>query len=75
MSEDRKIRLPVWLLILDAIGTLFIVLGIYAQFGGTAPFFPDSPEIRQYSVALILAGILLILPLVLMLIKRSKSPQ
>ncbi len=75
MRDSRTIRLPAWMIILDLFGTLFLALGIYAQFGGEELLFSDFLDIRPFAIILILIGLLLMMPLVLNLIKRSISPN
>jgi hypothetical protein len=70
-KENRKSVLPVWAIILDLIGTLVLVVGILAQFGGEGALFPESPETRALAYVLILAGVLLMAPLVVILIRRA----
>jgi hypothetical protein len=74
MTQDNsKIRFPVWAVILDLFGTLFVVLGIYAQLGGEDLLFAEFLDIRPYGIVLILTGVLLMLPLVIFLVRRSTS--
>jgi hypothetical protein len=73
MEESGKSSLPVWAIILDLIGTLVLVAGILAQFGGAGALLPDTPETRALGFVLILAGVLLMAPLVVILIRRAIS--
>lgn len=75
MQENRKIQLPAWSIILDLIGTLFLALGIYAQFVGGELLFSEFLDLRQYAIILILIGVLLMMPLVLHLVRRSITPN
>lgn len=74
-AERRKIQLPAWTIILDVLGTVFVVFGILAQFGGAEQLFPGALDLRQYAIVLILAGILLMLPLVIIIIRQATPPD
>lgn len=65
MNEgDRKFDLPAWAIVLDVIGTLLLAAGIYALVGGDDLLFSDFLDIRPFAIPLIVAGVLLMLPLV-----------
>lgn len=74
-EQKRKFHLPAWAVILDVFGTLFLALGIIAQVGGDALLLPGFPDIRPYAIVLIFAGVLLMLPLVMIIIGQARSPQ
>ncbi len=66
MSNRRQTpRFPIWTLILDLIGTLVVGLGVYA--------LVSSEEWRQYAIALIIFGVLMMLPLLVVLVQRAVS--
>lgn len=75
MQNRRQNRLPVWPIILDIFGTLLLALGIYLQFGGEALLFAEFLDIRQLAIPIILAGLLLMLPLIFILVRRSTTLQ
>lgn len=65
MSDgNRKIDLPAWAIVLDVFGTLLLAVGIYALVGGDELLFADFLDIRPLAIPLIVAGVLLMLPLV-----------
>ena len=66
MASGNNLKIPPWILILDLAGTLLLALGLYGQFGG------DSP-LQQAAVPLIIAGALLMLPLVVFLVTRATA--
>jgi hypothetical protein len=63
------------MIILDLIGTLFLALGIYAQFGGEELLFSEFLDIRPFAIILMLIGLLLMMPLVMNLMKQSISAK
>ena len=66
-------RLPVWALILDLVGTLLVALGLYGMFAeGDLPF-ADVVDLRGIAVALIVIGVLLMLPLVLAAVTKLRG--
>lgn len=73
MESNQKFRLPLWAIVLDILGTVMLVLGILALFGGDGALFPETPEIRALAFVLIFAGVLLMLPLIIIIIRRATS--
>ena len=73
MQNNRRIRFPAWALILDLFGTLLLAVGIYAQVAGDDLVFPEFLRIQEFSILLILLGVLLMLPLVVILIRQAVS--
>jgi hypothetical protein len=63
------------MIILDLIGTLFLALGIYAQFGGEELLFSEFLDIRPFAIILMLIGLLLMMPLVMNLMEQSISAK
>ncbi len=53
--------IPLRLLLLDGIGTLLLALGLLERFGG-APLFGSAPPFPGHDIALILVGLLIMLP-------------
>jgi hydrogenase-4 membrane subunit HyfE len=66
--------LPVWALILDVLGTLLIAAGIYGIVSGELPF-AEGLEAGWIAVALILAGAVLMMPLVVVLVQRAAAAR
>ncbi len=75
MEDRQKTGLPLWAIILDVLGTLVLVLGIYAQIAGDDFLASASIDSNALSIVLILAGVLLMLPLVIAVIKRAASSR
>ena len=73
MNESRKIHLPAWAIILDVFGTILLVLGILAQFGGDDMLFSEIQELEALSIVLIFAGVLLISPLIIIIVRQAIS--
>ncbi len=76
MSDRPAAKLPLWALILDAVGTLIFAAGLVGTFA-SAPFLSSLPfDLGEIAVILIIAGILLLmLPLIVVLIQRAVSPR
>lgn len=72
-ADRGKARFPVWPIMLDVIGTLLLAIGIFGQFGGEELPFLEFMPIKEYAIMLILLGVLLMMPLVIVLIKRAVS--
>lgn len=73
MQDKRKIRFPAWAVILDLFGTLLLAAGIYAQIAGDDQVFPEFLRVQEFSILLILLGVLLMLPLVIVVIRQVVS--
>ena len=73
MPDKRRIRFPAWAIILDLFGTLLLAVGIYAQIAGDDSVFPEFLRIHDFSILLILLGVLLMLPLVVIFIRQAVS--
>lgn len=72
-AGSRRGRWPMWPIMLDVIGTLLLGLGIFGQFGGGDLPFLEFMPVQEYAIALILLGVLLMLPLIVVLIRRATS--
>jgi hypothetical protein len=75
MEDKQKTGLPLWAILLDVLGTLVLVLGIYAQIAGDDFLAPASIDSNALSIVLIIAGVLLMLPLVIAVIKRAAASR
>ena len=69
-KSERKI--PIRLLILDAIGTVFLVLGLLLLFGVGSNVLGDEIDPNQAGMALIVVGIVFIVPLVVHVLKLGQ---
>ena len=73
MTESKQNSgLPVWILILDVLGTLLLAAGIYSVVSGELPF-AEVPEPGWIGVALIIVGALLMMPLLVVLGQRAAA--
>lgn len=75
MENSHSPRLPKWAIILDVIGTLLLVLGVLALVGGDHRIFPEFRDNQAFSVVLIFTGVLLMLPLIIVLVRRATSQR
>ena len=73
MDNNRKSGLPVCAIILDVIGTMVLALGIFTQFGGDDLIFPEFLDAKALGVVLIFAGVLMMFPLIIVLVRRAIS--
>lgn len=75
MTQKPGLPWPIWVLMLDVVGTLLFALGLYGQFGGDDLLFSQSLDLNALSVPLIILGALLMAPLVLMTISHVRSSR
>lgn len=73
MEDRNNPQLPIWAIMLDVIGALLLALGIIAQFGGDAIALPEFLDVRAFSIVLIFAGLLLMVPMIIIVIRRATS--
>jgi hypothetical protein len=74
MTDKNRVNIPVGLLVLDFVGVLLIVAGLYETFGGS-PLVPAHWRFVGYNWALVVAGVLLTLPLVFNIVKLAGKPK
>jgi len=72
MQEKRAFKLPISLLVLDLIGSLLIVIGII-EWKDIAHFVPVEYQFDNYYFYLIIAGCLLMYPLIIYVIKFAMN--
>jgi hypothetical protein len=70
MPADRPINLPLRLITLDLLGTLLLVFGLLELFNDDSSLFPAGLQFPYYEWALILIGLLIMLPAVYGLIRH-----
>jgi hypothetical protein len=73
MSSNRTLPFPVWMMALDVIGTVLVGLGLFGLFGGLAPEAVSAADFESASIAFIVFGAVLMLPLLVTLIRRALS--
>ena len=73
MSRKQHQQFPAWAIILDVIGTVVVAVGVYAQFTGEIIRTPDPADAHAVSIGLIAAGVLMMAPLVVTVLKNSIS--
>lgn len=68
-----KGKIPLGLIVLDAIGTVLIALGIFGLVSPESGFLAAVPQVRRLAIAALIAGALLAMPLIIFLIQRATS--
>jgi len=75
MSDESRPKLPMWALMLDIVGTLFLAAGLFLEFGGTDMLASAPDSLRAMAIVLIVLGIFLMVPLVVVLVKRATAAK
>ena len=75
MTTKRKIKLPVWAVILDVLGALMLAAGIILLNGGAGLLDVSPTEVAGPAIALIVIGVLLMTPLIVVVIRRAASQR
>ena len=65
----NKSRFPLWVILLDVVGTLFVAGGIYGLVADADSMFGGALDLQLLAVPLILLGALLMAPLVIFAVK------
>lgn len=73
MNEERKIRLPIWAVILDVIGALLLAAGLILLNGGAGLVSADPADMRGPGIALTVMGVLLMVPFIAVMLIRARS--
>ncbi len=68
-TTDKPLSIPARLIVLDVIGTLFVVIGLLELTAGIE-LLPAPLRFDGYGFALVVAGIVLMLPLIAHVISR-----
>ncbi len=74
MQHTKEPTLPPKLIILDAIGTVLLGVGLAKQLAGF-DFLPSQYRFEGYSVVLVGAGIVFMLPIIIHLVRRIKEQR
>ncbi len=64
MPQNKNIEIPIKFIVLDIIGTLLLAVGII-ELVSNLNLIPASFQFNNYAIALIVVGVLLMLPLIL----------
>lgn len=75
MDNSHRPGLPIWAIILDVIGTLIFALGVFGLIAGGERIFPEFIDNQAFSIVLIFAGVLLMVPLIIVVIRRATSQR
>jgi len=75
MPADRKLQLPVRLLVLDMLGSLVLAAGLYELFVDDHSLFPPALRFPGYALVLIGIGLVIMLPAVLDMVKYFREQQ
>ena len=73
MTGKPVLKWPLWVLILDLVGTILVALGIYAQVVSGPLILSDVVDLRALAVPMIIMGALLVAPLVFMTVAQLRS--
>lgn len=74
MSQPKKLKVPVRLIILDGIGAILLGLGIAEQFANTN-LIPISWQFTNYAMFMIIFGIAMMLPMVTYILSRTNNSR
>lgn len=69
---SKSLKLPPYLLLLDLIGILLIGLGLY-ELVSESSLIPEQYQFEQYPLMMIVVGVLLTLPMVVFVIRKTLS--
>ena len=70
MQKSGKLKIPVQLLVLDALGALLLGLGLAEWFAGTE-LVPQALRFDNYYIAMVVCGALLMLPLIAFVLRAA----
>ena len=72
--EQNKLPpwLPLWVLLLDAAGSLLIAAGLFLLFAGENLFDVEADDLTAMAVSLIVIGATMMIPLLKAVIQRPK---
>ena len=70
MQKSGKLKIPVQLLVLDALGALLLGLGLAEWFAGTG-LVPEALRFENYDIAMVVCGALLMLPLIAFVVRSA----
>ena len=62
MNKDKKFKLPIHMIVLDMLGAVLAALGLMEWFTGIS-FVPDALKFEYYYIAMIVVGIILMIPM------------
>lgn len=74
--QTRKLKLPLHLLALDAVGVVLVGLGLAELFAATG-LVPPAFQFENYSIVMVVVGGLLMMPAIVHIIKSAhgKHPR
>jgi uncharacterized Tic20 family protein len=75
MTDKPALKWPLWVLILDLVGTALVALGIYAQVVSGPLILSDVIDLRAIAVPMIIIGALLVAPLVFMTVAQLRAKR
>ena len=75
MTDKAVLKWPLWVLILDLVGTALVALGIYAQVVSGPLILSDVIDLRAIAVPMIIIGALLVAPLVFMTVAQLRAKR
>ena len=70
MQKSGKLKIPVQLLVLDALGALLLGLGLAEWFAATE-VVPQAQRFENYYIAMVVCGALLMRPLIAFVLRSA----
>lgn len=70
LKENRTLKIPVSLLVLDFIGAILLGVGLAEWFADTG-LVPERFQFENYYIAMVICGGLFMLPLILHFVKTA----
>lgn len=75
MIRTQAPGIPIWTIVLDVIGTLFVAGGLFLLVSDGNLLGMEAAGFRGPAIALIVVGVMLMAPLVAVIIRRAGSQQ
>lgn len=75
MQKQNKIRIPPQYMVLDALGSILVGLGIYGLIVDEVPPALASLNLKRDAWEFIIGGIILMLPMMIYSIRRARSSR
>ncbi len=70
MQKTKKLRIPIQLLVLDALGAVLLGIGLAEWVAGT-DLVPESLQFDNYYIVMVVCGVLLMLPLIAFVLRTA----
>jgi hypothetical protein len=73
MHKQNKIRIPPQYIVLDALGSILVWLGIYGLIVDEAPPALASLNLKQDAWEFVIGGLILMVPMIVHIIRRART--